>query len=175
MVGLSRPPGTISGVARLRSSLALISLACCVLLLGLWGWSYRRAYVADYAKPSPAGSHGVSGWAVCGKIVVSWGESNGVPEPSPVSVDAYPRPDGYDLVGAAPMEDLWGCERSTFVNGTSTTFWFPIWLPAGVAAILPAAWAWRRRRRGGRGFPVTGKLSLDESTKSIPVPSLDND
>lgn len=152
-----RRAGYDVGVARLRFSLTLVSLACCILLLGFWGWSYRRAYATGYATPGPAGSRGVSGWVVCGKIVVTWGESNGVPEPSPLSVDAYPRPDGYDLVGAAPMEDLWGYERSTFVNGTSATLWFPIWLPAGVAAIPPAAWAWRRRRRGGRGFPVAAE------------------
>jgi hypothetical protein len=133
---------------RLLPIFAIISAVCCLLLYGLWAWSYRTGWElcrvcndgTDYVVSLDGGtlvaSRGITAsvpsvarweWASGPAERLDWGEETGRPE--------------FRWFGAARTASTW-------------TVWVPMWFPAMFTALPPALW-WRQRcRRHARDFPV---------------------
>lgn len=133
-------------------AIALCSLACSVALAGLWAATWWRGWDVEWQRPSwdadARAGHGTVA------AIVQWG---GVFPEAGWRVErlaAY-----FDPASMADDFGPWtaggfGVCVSSVDGGRMVAAWCPLWFPVLLTAVPPAWWAWRRRRRGARGFEV---------------------
>lgn len=141
---------------RLLPTVALCSLACCLLLCGLWAVSWWRTPSASYVRP--AGPWSAHAQCIDGVATGVWqGSTSGVSSAG-FDVGMARRDVGDEIESLGDRLRVaatgFSVRHGMIGRGLATVVAVPLWLPIVLTTVLPAMWWRRRRRQRSRGFPV---------------------